>query len=59
MERAVVAPHQASAWVGFEPTSVPRSKPRRVSMMGVIGWCWATPWIQVGMVWTGTKPLLA
>jgi hypothetical protein len=37
-------PHQASAVHGLEPTGVPRSSPRNVSITGVIGWCCAKPW---------------
>ena len=50
--------HQATALAGLDPTGRPRSRPRRVSMIGVTGWLLAKPWIQLGMVSMGTKALL-
>ena len=53
----VVVMYQASARQGADPTGVPSSSPRTVSMTGVTGWCSAMPWSQVGMVSMGTNAL--
>jgi hypothetical protein len=39
--------HQATAVSPLEPIGVPVSRPRRVSMTGVNGWCWANLWLPV------------
>ena len=43
---------------GCEPTGVPSSSPRSVSMTGVTGWCSAKPCSHAGIVSTGTNALL-
>ena len=50
--------HQASADPRVEPTGVPSSRPRSVSMTGVTGWCAAKPCSHDGIVSTGTNALL-
>ena len=41
-----------------EAAGAPVSKPRTASIIGVSGWCWATPCSHGGSVSTGTNPLL-
>src|SRR5665647_1931076 len=53
----VITTHHPIARTAFEPSGVPSSSPRMVSMNGVNGWYCANPCNHTGIDSVGTKPL--